>query len=94
MQNAAKYSLGRMPAIELTIASLIVAPDEALRPCARCPQPQCRVTDDLLSKAYDAAARMGHISNSLSHQMLAVSACLQRAPAEASVLLNLFSCKK
>ncbi|CAL8378924.1 unnamed protein product [Boreogadus saida] len=65
MQNASKHGLDRMPAVELTIASLIVAPEEVLRPNARCPRPQCRITDDLLTKCYDTAARMGRIGNSL-----------------------------
>ena len=85
MQNAAQVGLGRMPAVEPAIASLILAPDEALRPNARCPRPQCRVTDDLLSKAYDAAARMGRIGNSLSHLLLGLSTSLQQAQAEPSL---------
>ena len=40
MQDAAKYGLGRMPAVEPAIASLIVAPEETLRQDARCPRPQ------------------------------------------------------
>ncbi|CAL8337620.1 unnamed protein product [Boreogadus saida] len=44
---------------------------------------QCRATDDLLSKAYDAAARMGRIGNSLSHLMLALSASLQEVAVDA-----------
>ncbi|XP_075325299.1 uncharacterized protein LOC142383412 [Odontesthes bonariensis] len=54
MQDASKFGLDRMPAVEPTIAALIVSPDEALRREARCPRPQCRVTDDLL-----LAARFG-----------------------------------
>ena len=84
MQDAAKFGLGRMPAVEPTVAALIVSPDEALRLNARCPSPQCRVTDDLLSKAYDAAARMGRIGNSMSHLMLTLSACLQEAMLDTS----------
>ncbi len=72
----AKFGLGRMPAIEPTIAALIVSPDETLRQDARCPRPQCWITDDLLPKAYDTAARMGRIGNSLSNLMLALSASL------------------
>ncbi|CAL8387734.1 unnamed protein product [Boreogadus saida] len=83
MQDAPKFGLDRMPAVEPTIAALIVSPDEALRPDARCPRPQCRVTDDLLSKAYDAAARMGRIGNSMSHLMLALSASLQEVAVGA-----------
>ncbi|CAL8253634.1 unnamed protein product [Boreogadus saida] len=85
MQNAAQVGLGRMPAVEPAIASLILAPDEALRPNARCPRPQCRVTDDLLSKAYDAAARLGRIGNSLSHLLLGLSTSLQQAQVEPSL---------
>ncbi|CAL8255672.1 unnamed protein product [Boreogadus saida] len=51
----------------------------------RCPRPQCRVTDDLLSKAYDAAARMGRIGNSLSHLLLGLSTSLQQAQVEPSL---------
>ena len=85
MQDAAKFGLARMPAVEPAIAAPVVSPEEALRPDARCPRPQCRVTDDLLTKAYDAAARMGRIGNSLSHLMLALSASLQEATVDASV---------
>ncbi|CAL8237246.1 unnamed protein product, partial [Boreogadus saida] len=85
MQNAAQVGLGRMPAVEPAIASLILAPDEALRPNARCPRPQCRVTDDLLSKAYDAAACMGRIGNSLSHLLLGLLTSRQQAQVEPSL---------
>ena len=85
MQDAAQVGLGRMPPVEPAIASLILAPDEALRPDARCPRPQCRVTDDLLSKAYDSAARMGRIGNSLSHLLLGLSTSLQQAQVEPSL---------
>ncbi|CAL8333814.1 unnamed protein product [Boreogadus saida] len=84
MRDPAQYGLGSMPPVEPAIASLILTPDQALRPDARCPRPQCRVTDDLLSKAYDAAARMGRIGNSLSHLMLALSTSLQQAAVEPS----------
>ncbi|CAL8385973.1 unnamed protein product [Gadus morhua 'NCC'] len=83
MQDAPKFGLDRMPAVEPTIAALIVSPDEALRPVARCPRPQCQVTDKLLSKAYDAAARMGRIGNSMSYLMLALSASLQEVAVGA-----------
>lgn len=66
MQNASAYVLGKMPAIEpiasiASITSLIVSPDEVLRPDARCSRPQCRITDDFLVKSYDTAANMGHV---------------------------------
>ena len=85
MQDAAKFGLAHMSAVEPAIAALIVLPDEALGPDARYPRPQCRVTDDVLSKAYDAAARIGRIGNSLSHLMLALSASLQEATLDASI---------
>ncbi|CAJ1069780.1 LOW QUALITY PROTEIN: uncharacterized protein LOC114481864 [Xyrichtys novacula] len=77
MHNAAAVGLDHMPAVEPAIASLIVSPDEALRRETRCPRPQCRITDDLLVRAYDSGARAGRIGNSLSHLMLALSASLQ-----------------
>ncbi|XP_074483968.1 uncharacterized protein LOC141763298 [Sebastes fasciatus] len=61
MQNADTYGLGKMPAVEPSIAALIVSPNEVLRPDARCPRPQCRITDDFLVKAYETAARMGRV---------------------------------
>ncbi|KAK5599373.1 hypothetical protein CRENBAI_021923 [Crenichthys baileyi] len=48
MHEVPKFGLGCMPPVESAITSLIVPPDEALRPNARCPRPQCRVTDNLL----------------------------------------------
>ena len=77
MTDAAQYSLDQMPAIDASIASLIESPDEAVRPDARCPHPQCKITDDLLSKSYDIAAWMGHIRN--SHLVLALSQTIQTA---------------
>lgn len=71
----------------MSIAALIVSPDEVLRPDTRCPRPQCRVTDDLLSKAYDAAACMGPMGNSMSHLMLALSASLQEVELDASAYI-------
>ncbi|CAL8268003.1 unnamed protein product [Boreogadus saida] len=66
-------------------ASFTVPPSEEylreLHACWR--DPTCRVTDDLLSKAYDAAARMGRIGNSMSHLMLALSASLQEVAVGA-----------
>lgn len=71
MKNAGSYWLGQIPAMEPVIASLIVSPTEALRPDARCPRPQCRITDDL--RGYDTAACMGRIGNSFSHPILVMS---------------------
>lgn len=79
MQNAGSYGLDRMPAVEPSIASLIVSPEEVLRPDACCPRPQCCITDDLLLKCY--AARMDHVGNSLSHLISA----LQSSSTDASI---------
>ncbi|MEQ2277717.1 hypothetical protein XENORESO_006589 [Xenotaenia resolanae] len=79
MHESVKAGLDRMPAVEPVVASLIVSPDEALRPDVRCPRTQCRVTDDFLCKAYNAGARAGHLGNSMAHLMFALSASLQDA---------------
>ncbi|MEQ2173337.1 hypothetical protein GOODEAATRI_031149, partial [Goodea atripinnis] len=84
MHEAPKFGLGCMPPVESAIASLIVPPDEALRTNARCPRPQCRVTADLLCRAYDSGARMGRIGNSLSHLMLGLSSSLESVPLDQS----------
>ena len=73
MQEAGSYGLDRMAPVNPTIASLIVSPDEALRPDAHYPRPQCRLTDDLLVRAYNIAARVGQIGNSFSHLILALA---------------------
>lgn len=83
MQDAPKFGLGHMPSVEPAIASLIVAPDEVLRANARCPRPQCRVTDDLLCRAYDSGARLGRLGNSLSHLLLGLSASLEGLAIDA-----------
>ncbi|KAE8291462.1 hypothetical protein D5F01_LYC11070 [Larimichthys crocea] len=83
MRNADQYGLDQMPSIDASVASLIVSPDKALRPDARCPRPQCRITDDLLTKSYDIAACMGHIGISFSHLVLALSQTLQTTGADA-----------
>lgn len=79
MQCATDYGLDRMPSVDGTIAALVVAPADAARPEARCSRPQCRVTDDLITKSYDTAARIGRLGNSLSHLALALSQSLKEA---------------
>ena len=86
MQDAPKFGLGHMPAVETAVASLIVAPDEAIRTNARCPRPQCRVTDELLCKAYDAGSRMGRVGNSLSHLLLSLASSLEGLNVDAPTL--------
>ena len=85
MRDAPSYGLDRMPTIEPALATLILSPDEALRPDARCPRPQCCLTDDFIVKSYDAAARAARIGNSLSHHTLAMSEMLQSSGAEQEV---------
>ncbi|XP_013868246.1 extracellular calcium-sensing receptor-like [Austrofundulus limnaeus] len=60
MQDAPRFFLGHMPSVEPAVASLIVAPDEVLRTNARCPCPQCHVTDDLLCRDYDSGSQNGY----------------------------------
>ncbi|MEQ2168368.1 hypothetical protein GOODEAATRI_013591, partial [Goodea atripinnis] len=64
MHKSVKAGLDRMPAVE---------------PAVRCPRTQCRVTDDLLCKAYNAGARAGGLGNSMAHLMFVLSASLQDA---------------
>lgn len=76
-----------MPAVDASIVSLIVSTDEAIRSDVRCRRPQCRITDDFLTKGYNIAAQMGLIGNSLSHLVLALSQTLQTTGADVSVML-------
>lgn len=85
MQDATNYGLDRMPAVDATIAGLVVAPADAARAEARCPRPQCRVTDDLITKSYDTAARIGRLGNSLSHLALALSQSLRDTEADTAI---------
>ena len=80
MADAESHGLADMPAIDTCIAALVVSPDEALRPHPRCPSVECRRTDELLTKAHNTATRVGRLSNSLAHLMLA----LQASPPEQS----------
>lgn len=84
MHDAAQYGLNRMPSVDSVIASLVVAPADAARPEARCPRPQCRVTDEFLTKSYDIAARIGRLSNSFSHLALALSQSLKEAEVDVA----------
>ncbi|MEQ2174657.1 hypothetical protein GOODEAATRI_010018 [Goodea atripinnis] len=79
MHESVKAGLDRMPAVEPAVASLIVSPDEVLRPDVRCPHTQCWVTDNLLCKAYNAGTKSGRLGNSMAHLMFALSASLQDA---------------
>ena len=81
--EAGSYGLDRMAPVDPTIASLIVSPDEAVRPDARCPRPQCWLTD-LLVRAYNIAARMGQIGKSFSHLILGLSQVLQESGVDYS----------
>src|SRR4029434_9854055 len=76
-QDASAHGLDRMPNIDPAVAALVLTPGEALRPDARGPRPQCRLTDDYIVKSYDTAARIGGLGNSMSHLILALSQTLQ-----------------
>ncbi|KAJ8277658.1 hypothetical protein GJAV_G00078190 [Gymnothorax javanicus] len=84
MQNAASYGLDRLPNIELADAALALTPGEAFRPDARCPLPQCHMTDDQIIRSYDTAAQISCIDNSMSHLILALSNTLQTLVADHS----------
>ena len=64
MVRAEEQGLGRMPPVDPNVASLIVTPEEALRREARCPLTQCRLTDELITRSYDTAARVARLGNS------------------------------
>lgn len=86
MHGSVGAGLDRMPAVEPAVASLIVSPDEALRQDVRCPRAQCRITDGLLCRAYNAGARAGRLGNSLAHLMFALSASLQAGDGAAAAV--------
>ncbi|XP_057701544.1 uncharacterized protein LOC130921537 [Corythoichthys intestinalis] len=86
MHDPAAVGLDRMPGVEPAIASLIVSPEESLRPVVRCPQPQGRLTDELILRAYGAGARAGRIGNSMAHLLLALSASLPESGADTSAV--------
>lgn len=66
------------------MTSFILSPDEAWRSNARCPRPHCRITDGHLVPAYNSAARMGRIGNSLSHLMFGLSQSLQTIEGDST----------
>ncbi|KAL7384347.1 hypothetical protein ABVT39_000444 [Epinephelus coioides] len=74
-----------MPAVEPPIAALIVAPDEAMKSDPKCPSAQCKVTDDYVCKAYNTAACVGRLGNTLSHLLLVFLASLQDAQVDGPV---------
>ncbi|KAL7397060.1 hypothetical protein ABVT39_016128 [Epinephelus coioides] len=85
MEDAESVGLLHMLVVEPPIAALIVAPDEAMKSDPKCPPAQCKVTDDYVCKAYNTAARVGRLGNTLSHLLLALSAFLQEAQVNDSV---------
>ncbi len=56
MADAQEKGLGNMPSVEPCISSLIVSPDEAFKQEPRCPNPECRHTDDLLVRIYNTVS--------------------------------------
>ncbi|XP_077403900.1 uncharacterized protein LOC144036862 [Vanacampus margaritifer] len=64
--------LDRMPNVVYSVASLIVSPEETLREAVRCPSPQLRLMDELVTKSYKATtgvATLRRISYLLSLQL-------------------------
>ena len=84
MEGAEAVGLLHMPAVEPAVAALIVSPEEAMKSDPRCPSAQCKVTDDYVCKAYNTAARIGRLGNTLSHFLLALSTSLQDAQVDDS----------
>ncbi len=85
MQDPETVGLGSMPPIESSGAALIVSPDEVLRVNVRCPNVECRCTDELLSRAYNATASLGRVSNSLAHMLVALHSSLRETSSDPLV---------
>lgn len=88
MQEPGPIGLGAMPTVEPAVASLIVPPDEALRQDPRCPNMECRRTDNLIGKIYNSTACLGRTVNTLAHVLLAIIASLNSPEATAAELVN------
>lgn len=88
MEDPGTIGLGPMPPIEPAVASLIVPPDEALRQDPRCPNMECRRTDNLIGKIYNSTACLGRTVNTLAHLLLAINASLSLPDAAATELVN------
>ncbi|XDV25256.1 hypothetical protein PO909_029202 [Leuciscus waleckii] len=90
MAEAEEKGLGNMPPVEPCVSSLIVSPDEALRQNLRCPNPECRRTDDLLVRIYNAVSGLSRVGNSMAHLLLALHSALGANPPDgtASELLE------
>lgn len=67
MQDPKAVGLGSVPAIEPSIASFIVSPDEALRESVHCPNVECHHTDELLSYTYNSMAFLGGVCTLLAY---------------------------
>ncbi|KAL7382764.1 hypothetical protein ABVT39_027319 [Epinephelus coioides] len=85
MEDAKSVGLLHMPVVEPPIAALFVAPDEMMKSNPKCPSAQCKVTDDYVCKAYNTAARVSRLVNTLSHLLLALSTSLRDAQVDDSV---------
>ncbi len=72
MEDPETIGLGPMPPLEPAVASLIVPPDKALRQDPRCPNMECRWTDNLIGKMYNSTACLGRTVNTLAHLLLAM----------------------
>ncbi|KAK2894856.1 hypothetical protein Q8A67_012085 [Cirrhinus molitorella] len=72
MADSQEKGLGNMPSVEPCFSSLIVSPDEALKQELRCPNPECRRTDDLLVRVYNTVSGLTRIRNSMAHFLLAL----------------------
>ncbi|MEQ2228856.1 hypothetical protein ILYODFUR_012895 [Ilyodon furcidens] len=85
MHNPGVHGLDHMPPTDHCIASMVLSPNDVLKGKGRCPSAQCRVTNSFLCQAYDIAALMARIGNSLSMLLLAQSQMLQPGMAGAAL---------
>lgn len=88
MENPGPMDLGPMSPIEPAVASLIVAPDEALRQDPRCPNMECTWMDNLICKIYNSMACLGSTVNMLAHLFLTINASLSSPDTTATKLVN------
>ncbi|KAK2908868.1 hypothetical protein Q8A67_004705 [Cirrhinus molitorella] len=76
---------------ETCISSLIVSPDEALKQELRCPNPECKRTDDLLVRVYNTVSGLTRIGNSMAHFLLALHSTMSSTTQDNASSLQGFS---
>ena len=51
----------------------------------RCPNKECRLTDDTLVKTYNTVARLGRVGNTMGHLLLALHSTPDSAPQDVAM---------